>query len=1085
MGLSASEVIPQYSPIPRADASMTIGRTGTGMEGSMAFNASQPGMNASFNTQQSNAPRIPKRQTAPRKAAGPLTVDPRSGLPLIDIPRDRQHAFAHLGNDILLHIFMDVDRFSSRGSALRRVLFATDQTLFICHEDGGVVRCVPISKISQVNVATDNSNSLALTIPTEYDIIVRLDRRQQRDDLIVVLRAVYRRMLNSELNVRMVKEIVTKQYKMDKPPGFQLQRIPQRTRAHLAKTLETIEIQEQERLEATEAVQAHLESVHRKELENKLAEARSVRAKLDEANSRLNQQQQELERLRIAYGKCKKRVEEIDGQMGLNGEMPTNKDDKIRELNEVVEALTASVAKANEERARMEAKRRQGDFEQRDMDQVDVETEHDRFRSGRSLHKQGLVEVLQRQLLTKKEELAKLQAQQIDVQRLKLELKNKEDTLKDLEQIIQLPSNPNDPTMLYANLPGTSVTDMLDGTYTQYSPPRGNMSAPGLTGVHIDPSLAIDQSGVVTSHEQGLDEDGEPIHHGAWPQAGKVHLGTGLPEYRIPADEKDFKQDPRTGLEFKEIDSNMLDAFKDLQGSIIHFFSVGTKLNKRGRQQRRVIVCSDQTIYQCNVTGNPNRCIWITSVREVMLDNHANVALLVDGKNEYDVAFMFPHVNVCEDLANVLKKVNKFLKRKPEMKVTRVERITNSDLRLEKPPTWEFYLHPIRPKHSLYKSLQDLSKASAQERAKLNEAEDQYTLEIIQRLKDEMRGEINMRREREFAVLRQQLALLDASLREKQLEVRNLRRGIAEHRCVVEHVKMTQQAAADSTQEPQGMYWIPTDPVVMECEYEILHIQFNDNFVVTSHANGFLNIWDVNSAELFRTLRNGHTARVQAFHFDGHDLISGGFDSSLRRWNIMEATCTRVVQGAHKGHITGVRFDALHLISSGTDTLLHVWDVSTLRHEKSLRGHKSAVTCFSFNRNVLASAEWGWIFVWDIDKGIVIKALRDDNGGITTLDLYGVNLVTGGTGGVLTVWNLETGEGENLDGHTDDIHHVQLQQHFAISSSSDCTIRMWNVKDMTPLGIFHNSYPHESKKFHFKANRFVVGEYRTVKVWTR
>ena len=331
--LNASEVEPQYSPIPRMDASNSFANNNSVAIGS---NPNQ-NLNASMNASRMDGAR--RQNTAPRKPTGPLTVDPRSGLPLIDITGDRKHALAHLGNDILLHILMDVDRISSRGNPVPRILFVTDQTLFICQEQGGVLRCVPVSKINQVNVATDNSNSIALTIPSEYDIIIRPHSRQQRDDLIVVLRAVYRRMVDTELNVRMVKDIKANQYRMDKPPGFLLQRIPQRTRAHLAKALETIEQQEQERLEATESVQAQLETVHRQELENKLSEAKSVRAKLDEANSRLNQQQQELERLRIAYGKCKKRVEEIEGQKGPNGDLPGNKDEKIRELNEVVEAL--------------------------------------------------------------------------------------------------------------------------------------------------------------------------------------------------------------------------------------------------------------------------------------------------------------------------------------------------------------------------------------------------------------------------------------------------------------------------------------------------------------------------------------------------------------------------------------------------------------------------------------------------------------------------------------------------------------------------------------------------------------------------
>ena len=464
-----------------------------------------------------------------------------------------------------------------------------------------------------------------------------------------------------------------------------------------------------------------------------------------------------------------------------------------------------------------------------------------------------------------------------------------------------------------------------------------------------------------------------------------------------------------------------------------------------------------------------------------------NVALIIDGRNEYDMAFRFDNMGTCDELANVIKRTTTFLRRVPPVKITHVERIIQSDLRLEKPPAWEFRLHPLAPRKALFKALQDLSQSTAEQRARIHEQADQQTLELINRLKEEMRPEITMRREREFSVLRQQLTILDNSLREKQAEARLLRRRIADHRCNVDTLKVSNRGAlAQEASETPGMYWIPSDPVIMECQLDILHIAFHDNFVVTSHANGVLNVWDLTTADLFRTLKtDSHTSRVQAFHFESHVLISGGFDGSLRQWSIVEGVCSKKVPGAHRGHITCLKFDHAYLITGGSDAVVHVWDVSSLKQMKTLTGHKSGVTALSFQRQTLATAEWGWIFIWDIEKGLVNKVLRDDNGGICTIDIQGSTVVTGGTGGVLIVWNLHTNEGEQLEGHTDDVYCVQLQSQFAISSSADGTIRMWNAKDRTSLGVFHNCAPAECRTFHFKANRFVIAEGRTIKAWTR
>eukprot|EP00658_Telonema_sp_P-2_P007294 TRINITY_DN12716_c0_g1_i8.p1 TRINITY_DN12716_c0_g1~~TRINITY_DN12716_c0_g1_i8.p1 ORF type:complete len:411 (-),score=78.85 TRINITY_DN12716_c0_g1_i8:394-1626(-) len=385
----------------------------------------------------------------------------------------------------------------------------------------------------------------------------------------------------------------------------------------------------------------------------------------------------------------------------------------------------------------------------------------------------------------------------------------------------------------------------------------------------------------------------------------------------------------------------------------------------------------------------------------------------------------------------------------------------------------------------LYKIVLGARNRRAKEQLNRDAAQRSEDMEVAERIREDLRGEMALRHEREFLQLRQQLNTIDQNLRDKQNDIRLLHKKIENHKCMVGSTAVATHQPMD-LYETHGIYWIPTDPVVMECTMEILHVMFQDNFIVTSHPNGFINVWQISDASLYRTLKtNGHTARVTAFHFDGHDLVSGGHDSSLRRWSITEGLCVRAIHHAHNGPVTGVQFDAFKCVSSGGDGVLNVWDTVSLKKKKTLTGHRSGVVCFKFEGNTLASADWGWVFIWDIDRGLVLKTLRDDNGGIMSLDMCGITLLTGGAGGILSVWNLNTSESEQLDGHTDDIHCVQLQQNFAVSSSSDGSIQMWQVRSMISLGVFHSCVPLECKRFHFKANRFVVGEGNTIKVWTR
>jgi WD40 repeat protein len=1039
---------------------------------------------------------MPKKNidASARAAQSVLDHDPRSGLPLIAFPADRQGALSHLGNDILLHFFEDCDRVSSKGKPLRRIALITDQTLFVCEQTGSLTRCVQVSKISQVNVAMDNSNEIALVVPSEYDILLRFDRRSQRDDILTILRAVHKRMVSAELRVWHVKDVRPNQYRMEKPPGFQLQRIPQRSRANLAKALESIDANDRERRTAIQRVQERLDNEQRQEILDKTQETTIVQSKLDEANSRLRTQLDEIDKLRQAYAKIQRRVEEIDSQYtgtSAGQDITITKDMKIRELHEVVDALTASVTKANEERMRIEKLRRAGDFDEKELDHVDSDIPRLR---GRSLHHQGLVEVLQRQLMEKQRELADLQSRQVDLQKLNLDMRKKEDQLRELEQTVVGSSNAfKDPTTMYStaaqagfedlirNNPGSPARSMMGGT--------GGAASPSGSGVFGSPSTLFDDIARqrLDNPSRSNDEDAVLLSRGSLAPP-KQFFTTDIPEFRVPPDERDFKEDPRTGLRFKDLEGPFVDKFPSLQGAIIFFFAVGTKENKRGQSQKRVLIVTDQVVYQCTTGGAINRTFEVKDIREFIRDSDNQVALVVEGLNEYDLLIKFKDgQDIVQELQDVISKTSAYNKRHPPLVIKDVETISAAELRLEKPPTWEYIDRLARPRRGLYRALQQLSKTSASERMRANTKQDELRRDLTNRIREELMPEVRIRREREYVRLRQQLVTSQTLLQEKQVEARNLMRQIQTHKCSISGTTV-QNTTSMQLFDSEGMYWVPTDPVVMEADAEILHIQFSNNFIVTSHPNGFLNVWDVTSADLVRCLKiNGHTARVTTFYFDAYQVLSGGHDSSIRLWHVMQPTPQFVVHNAHAGAVTGVQFDATRAVSSGTDGVLKVWDFTptSLKPARVLKAHNSAIVGFKMEKNYLASAEWGWIFLWDVSRGIVIRTLRDENGGVRCIDLFGNRIITGGTSGVLSVWNTTTGEAEQLHGHSDDVHCVALAGTFAVSSSGDGSVRMWDTKSGGDLGVFHDCFPQEVKSFFFRSNRFVVGEGTTIKCWTR
>eukprot|EP00744_Colponema_vietnamica_P012440 GILI01017458.1.p1 GENE.GILI01017458.1~~GILI01017458.1.p1 ORF type:complete len:1079 (-),score=181.17 GILI01017458.1:135-3245(-) len=1015
-------------------------------------------------------------QSKSRKNAGPLTVDPRSGLPIIDFPNDRKQAFAHMGEAIVLHIYLDCYRISSRGSSLQRVVFVTDRTLFVCEDSGGVLRCVQVNKISLLN-RDDRSKELALVIPSEYDIILRLNSSEEMDRLVTVLKAVYLRMVSKELKVQAVNDIRPAKYRMDKPPGFQLQNIPPRSIAHLQTALEAIELQQEERNETILSMQRGLDQQHQQEVLNKQGEVKRVEEKLKEAVDRQKAQKEDLEKLTAAFAKCKKRREEIDSQLGVTGQAPINKDAKIKELQEIVETLTSSVQKASEERQRLEELRRGGDFEERDVDFL--EGDAPRLR-GRSLHYQGLIEVMQRQIQDRENEIVELTARQVSFQNKQLDLKRKEEQLHELEQLY-----PNVGTKNFSLMSGPSAAELLDGpnadmSYLTNSNDGGvgaynrGFGRPTAVSRHMDPSLGNYRGAINGLNDSRVGGTDMSDNH-----------ASNRPE--IVATLEEFVEDPRTRLKFVNLPPKLRERFPDLDNTVMFFFNEVTKINKRMSGQRRFVAVTDAAVILFNTTGTAIRNIPISIIERLEVDPaDPKVLIHPGGETEYDMLLKMDTREEVDTFCKVIKKCSDLRAKERTKPFTQIQNtIQDGNGRLEKPYNYEPKREcTVQKRDELF---QILSKANQQfkevahSKVLASKIEHREAEADIRRT---LEPEMALRHEREFNNLRQMLNQLDAMVREKQSEQRIVLAKIENHRCAIGNLKPSSSFPED--RENQGQYWIPSDPVQIECRMEILQIQFYDDWVITSHPNGFINVWQISTADLYRTLKtDGHTARVQTFQYDGRTLISGGFDSSIRKWSLAEGTCTHFVHHAHEGPVTCLQFDPQRCVSSGGDCKINVWDTTTLKKKRTLSGHRSGVVCFKFEGNTLASADWGWIFVWDLDRGIVLKTLRDDNGGIMSLDLSGVTLLTGGTGGVLTVWNINTTENSQLDGHTDDIHCVQLQGDFAVSSSSDGTILMWQVKELLSLGVFHDCAPRECKKFHFKANRFVVGEDTVVKVWTR
>jgi RNA polymerase sigma factor (sigma-70 family) len=148
------------------------------------------------------------------------------------------------------------------------------------------------------------------------------------------------------------------------------------------------------------------------------------------------------------------------------------------------------------------------------------------------------------------------------------------------------------------------------------------------------------------------------------------------------------------------------------------------------------------------------------------------------------------------------------------------------------------------------------------------------------------------------------------------------------------------------------------------------------------------------------------------------DLASG---KEVRHW----AAHTGPKDPAYGPAVCCVAFspDGKLLASSGTDLQIRFWDTKTWQQIRSVPSGREMpelqnLLLFSADSKTLIAAAWlyEWLTIWDVPTGRPRFRLQGDKGGIwsAAVSRDGKKLLTGGTHGVIPVWDLHTGKRDDI-----------------------------------------------------------------------
>jgi WD40 repeat protein/transcriptional regulator with XRE-family HTH domain len=277
--------------------------------------------------------------------------------------------------------------------------------------------------------------------------------------------------------------------------------------------------------------------------------------------------------------------------------------------------------------------------------------------------------------------------------------------------------------------------------------------------------------------------------------------------------------------------------------------------------------------------------------------------------------------------------------------------------------------------------------------------------------------------------------------------------------------------------------------------------------LASSSADKTIRLWDVRTRKALGAPLAGHTAGVQdiAFDRDGDILASGSTDTTVRLWDVRRGHALRRPQIAESSPVTSVAFspDGRTLASAGADGTIRLRDVAT--HQATgapLSGGVSGVRSVTFSpdgRMLAAASADKLVRLWDLGTHEQLGAPLAGDVSSLAFGRDGHTLVGAGPGQRPRVWDVDSHRRKRVvsplagqlsssanvkispDGRTlvsdDGEHNISLwdlrtnkrvgtplagagfisgvafsPDGRTLATTSDKTIRFWDVRTRTPLG---------------------------------
>lgn len=270
-------------------------------------------------------------------------------------------------------------------------------------------------------------------------------------------------------------------------------------------------------------------------------------------------------------------------------------------------------------------------------------------------------------------------------------------------------------------------------------------------------------------------------------------------------------------------------------------------------------------------------------------------------------------------------------------------------------------------------------------------------------------------------------------------------------------------------QQPSAPAAIETVPNVRNAARSLAFS--SDGFLALSgSSNGSIDIWDVRSGRLIRTL-SGHRNDVLAVAFmsGAQQVVSASSDNTIKLWDTATGRLLRSVQLAGQTDslmAMAISPDGSRILSGTNIDNVKLWDAATGRLLKTFKSESIFAVVFSAD-GTRAASSGSHVSVWDVASGRLIRTFNHANGGTVIKGLAfsrdGARLVSGAYDKTAKLWDVASGRLLRTFVHSGSVSSVSISADGARiaaggSHNVDLNMRVWDATDGRLLYTREHSY---------------------------